>query len=163
MQSLFSGSFYDFDCVPNDRTIDRYQYISPNLSFPCAGVVTKWKFGTINVENAEAYLQIWRPDGTDYSRVTETLYTHIGGTIAEVSTDMTVSARDVIGFFTPRVDLNVLGLRVALAQFSDHTLLQGPRSASDALPEARFSDIRSTLSSSPLVSVAFGKYGDVIL
>ena len=99
---ISSENFYDFSCVPTGRgstTDDRYQYIAPNLTFPCDGVVTKWKIGTENENNAAVYLQIWRPNGTDYSRVTETVYTHSGGkAIAQVSTDMTVSAGDVVGF-----------------------------------------------------------------
>ena len=145
-------------------TPDRYQYIAPNLTFPCDGVVTKWKIGTENEDDAEVYLQIWRPDGTDYSRVTETVYTHSNGeampshgrTTAEVSTDMTVSAGDVVGFF---MQDRMEGLRLAWFPVPDHTLLRGSRSANDATPVATFSDVSTTiLSSSPLVSVKFGKY-----
>ena len=138
-------------------TDDRYQYIAPNLTFPCDGVVTKWKIGTENQNNAAVYLQIWRPDGTDYSRVTETVYTHSGGeAIAEVSTDMTVSAGDVVGFFM-RSGGN--GLRLAWAPVPDHTLLRGRESTKSATPVATFTDVTATiLSSSPLVSVEFGKH-----
>ena len=150
---LFSGTFYDFHCVPGGMSStapDGYQYISPNLTFPCDGVVTKWKIGTENRNDQQVHLQIWRPVGTDYSHVAETDYTHSGGqTIAEVTTDMTVSAGDVIGFFIPR-----RGLRVAWAPVPDHTLLQGERSVS---PLTTFTDSPTPLSSSPLVSVMFGK------
>ena len=147
--------------MPDDRVYDRYQYIAPNLTFPCDGVVTKWKIGTENQSNAEVYLQIWRPDGTDYSRVTETVYTHSGGkAIAQVSTDMTVSAGDVVGFFMNGGDD---GLRVAWASVPDHTLLGGSRSAGGVTPVATFSDIATAiLSSSPLVSVEFGKYAIIV-
>ena len=88
-------------------------------------------------------------------RVAETVYTHSGGTIAEVLTNMTVSAGDVIGFFIPR---GAEGLRVAWAPVPDHTLLQGMmRSAGGVSPVATFSGNHSTLSSSPLVSVIFGR------
>ena len=142
--------------MPDDRVNDRYQYIAPNLTFPCDGVVTKWKIGTENKNNEEVYLQIWRPNGTDYSRVTETVHTHSGGeAIAEVSTDMTVSAGDVVGFFMKGGDD---GLRLAWAPVPDHTLLRGSQSAEGATPVATFSDVSTTiLSSSPLVSVEFGK------
>ena len=144
------------------RTPDRYQYVAPNLAFPCDGVVTKWKIGTENERNAEVYLQIWRPDGTDYSRVTETVYTHSGGkAIAEVTTDMTVSAGDVVGFF---MQSGMEGLRLAWAPVSDHTLLLGSRSARGVTPVATFSDVSTTiLSSSPLVSVEFGKCAMTVL
>ena len=137
-------------------TPDRYQYIAPNLTFPCDGVVTKWKIGTENEDNAKVYLQIWRPDGTGYRRVTETIYTHSRGeAITEVSTDMTVSAGDVVGFFMQR---GMDGLRLAWASVPDHTLLRGSRSATGATPVATFSDASTTvLSSSPLVSFEFGK------
>ena len=149
-----SGNFYDFNCVPSDRARIGYQYISPNLTFPCDGVVTKWKIGTENDNDYQVYLQIWRPDGTDYSRVAETVYTNSGGqTIAEVTTNMTVSAGDVIGFFIPRHR----GFRVALAPVPDHTLLQGERSIRSVSPVQTFTDNPTTLSSSPLVSVMFGK------
>ena len=155
--SLFLGNFYDFDCVPNDRADDGYQYVSPSLTFPCDGVVTKWKMGVEKKQNELVYLQIWRPRGTDYSRVAEYMYSHgVSGDVAEVTTDMTVSAGDVIGFFIPRGGKE--GLRVAWAPVPDHTLLQGMmRSAAGVSPVTSFSDSPSTLSSSPLVSVIFGK------
>ena len=154
---LTSGTFYDFKCVPSDTATSGYQYISRNLTFPCDGVVTKWKIGTDNSNNQQVYLQIWRPVGTDYSRVAETVYTHSSGqAIAELTTSMTVSAGDVIGFFTP-TGLGV-GLRVAWASFSDHILLRGmERSVDGATPVAAFTGSPTTLSSSPLVSVMFGK------
>ena len=152
---LFLGNFYDFNCVPFERANVGYQYISPNLTFPCDGVVTKWKIGTEEKNNEQVYLQIWRPTETDYTRVAETVYIHSGGeTISEVTTNMTVSAGDVIGFFIPkRGD----GLRVAWAPVPDHTLLQGMQSAAGVSPVATFSGSPTTLSSSPLVSVIFGK------
>ena len=119
---LFLENLYDFHCVPIETTPTGYQYISPNLTFPCDGAVTKWKIGTENENNDQVYLQIWRPTETDYMRVAETVYTHGGGgTIAEVLTNMTVSAGDVIGFFIPRGGKE--GLRVAWAPVPDHTLL----------------------------------------
>ena len=107
-------------------------------------------------QNELVYLQIWRPSGTDYSRVAELMYNHrVSGDVAEVTTDMTVST-DVIGFFIPRGGKE--GLRVAWAPVSDHTLLQGMmRSADGVSPVATFSGSPTTLSSSPLVSVIFGK------
>ena len=143
--------------MPFERADDGYQYISPNLTFPCDGVVTKWRIGTEGQSNDQVYLQIWRPTETDYTRVAETVYTHSGGgTIAEVLTNMTVSAGDVIGFFIPRGGKE--GLRVAWAPVPDHTLLQGMmRSADGVSPVATFSGSPTTLSSSPLVSVIFGK------
>ena len=143
-------------------TDDRYQYIAPNLTFPCDGVVTKWKIGTENEDNAAVYLQIWRPDGTDYSRVTETVYTHSGGeAIAEVTTDMTVSAGDVVGFY---MQSGTDGLRLAWVPVPDYTLLRGSRSMDmDVTPIGTFSDITATvLSSSPLVSVEFGKCAMIV-
>ena len=153
---IFLGAFYDFHCVPNGRADHGYQYISPNLTFPCDGVVTKWKIGTEDQDNQQVYLQIWRPTETDYMRVAETVYTHSGGgTTSEVLTNMTVSAGDVIGFFIPRPGGE--GLRVAWASVPDHTLLQGmTRSANGVSPVATFSG-SPILSSSPLVSVIFGK------
>ena len=145
---VFSGNFYDFNCVPTGRgstADDGYKYISPNLTFPCDGVVTEWKIGVENKMNELVYLQIWRPDetGTGYSRVAETVYTHSSGaSIALVTTNMTVSAGDVIGFFIPK---GGKGLKVAWAPAPDHTLLQGMGRDTTAL------------SSSPLVSVIFGK------
>ena len=155
---IFSGNFYNFHCIPTDsKAPDGYQYISPNLTFPCDGVVTEWKIGTDDRDNQQVYLQIWRPNGTGYSRVAETVYTNSNGaTIAEVTTDMTVSAMDVIGFFIPRP--GGLGLRLAWTPVPGHTLLQGmSRSADSVSPVATFSGIPATLSSSPLVSVIFGK------
>ena len=138
------------------RTPDRYQYIAPNLTFPCDGVVTKWKIGTENERNTKVYLQIWRPDGTGYSRVTETVYTNNDQeSISEVVTDMTVSAGDVVGFF---MQSGEEGLRLAWAPVPDHTLLRGSRSARGVTPAATFNDASTTiLGSSPLVSVEFGK------
>ena len=154
---VFLGAFYDFHCLPNGRADHGYQYISPNLTFPCDGVVTKWKIGTEGQSNDQVYLQIWRPTEKDYTRVAETVYTHSGGTISEVLTNMTVSGGDVIGFFIPRGPF--VGLRVAWATVPDHTLLQGmTRSAGGVSPVATFSGSPTTLSSSPLVSVKFGKY-----
>ena len=153
---FFLENLYDFHCIPNNRADHGYQYISPNLTFPCDGTVTKWKIGTENRSNQQLYLQIWQPTETDYTRVAETVYTHSGGTIAEILTNMTVSAGDVIGFFIPRPGRE--GLRVALAPVPGHTLLQGRmRSAADVSPVATFSGSPTTLSSSPLVSVIFGK------
>ena len=157
---FFLENFYDFHCVPTGRGSTArggYQYISPNLTFPCDGVVTKWKIGTEDRNNERVYLQIWRPTETDYTRVAETVYTHRrGARISEVLTNMTVSAGDVIGFFIPRGGKE--GLRVAWAPVPDHTLLQGRmRSADGVSPVATFSDSPTTLSSSPLVSVIFGK------
>ena len=154
---LFSGTFYDFNCVPDDTAPDGYQYISPNLTFPCDGVVTKWKIGTENRNDQQVHLQIWRPVGTGYSRVAETVYTKPGGqTIAEIPADMTVSAGDAVGFFAPRPGNH--GLRLAWAPVPDHTLLRGTmRSGISDTPEATFTDIPTTLSSSPLVSVMFGE------
>ena len=156
---LFLGAFYDFLCVPTgggNTAPGGYQYISPNLTFPCDGVVTKWKIGTEDRDNDQVYLQIWRPIETDYTRVAETVYTHSGGgTISEVLTNMTVSAGDVIGFFIPR---GGEGLRVAWAPAPEHTLLRGMmRSGNDVSPVATFSGSPTPLTSSPLVSVIFGK------
>ena len=111
---LFLEIFYDFLCVSNKRAKNGYQYISPNLTFPCDGSVTKWKIGTETKDTEQVYLQIWRPTETDYTRVAETV--------------------------------------------PGHTLLRGMmRSASGASPVATFSGSPTTLSSSPLVSVIFGK------
>ena len=152
---VFSGTFYDFHCAPNERAEEGYQYIAPNLTFPCDGVVTKWKIGVEN-QNQEVYLQIWRPDGTDYSRVAETVYTHSRGeTITEVSADMTVSAGDAVGFFAPMPGGD--GLRLAWALVPDHTLLQGGMSNNGDTPVATFTDSHIIFSSSPLVSVMFGE------
>ena len=152
----FSGNFYDFHCIPTDSEApDGYQYISPNLTFPCDGVVTEWKIGIEDRDDEQVYLQIWRPNGTGYIRVAETVYANSNGaTIAEVTTDMTVSAMDVIGFFIPRP--GGLGLRLAWTPVSGHTLLRGMRSSNNASPMTTFSSIPATLSSSPLVSVIFG-------
>ena len=161
---IFSGNFYDFHCIPTEdgsRADVGYQYISPNLTFPCDGVVTEWKIGIDDRDNKQVYLQIWRPNGTGYSRVAETVYTHSIGTVVEVPTDMTVSAMDVIGFFVPRPGR--VGLRVAWAPVPGHTLLQGMRSSESASPVATFSDSPTTLSSSPLVSVVFGKCNDCVI
>ena len=87
--------------------------IFPNLAFPCDGVVTKWKIGTENDDGDEAYHQILGPNGTNYSHVAETLYTHSRGEgIADVLINMSVLAGDVVGFFTPRgpVGLDCFGL-----------------------------------------------------
>ena len=110
-----------------------------------------------NKQNQQVYLQIWRPSGTDYTRVAEYLYSHgVSGDVAEVATDMTVSAGDAVGFFIPRGGRE--GLRVAWAPVPDHTLLRGMmRSANGVSPAATFSGSSTTLSSSPLVSVIFGK------
>ena len=151
---LLSGNFYDFNSVPNDRAEDGYQYIPPNLTFPCDGAVTKWKIGVENKQNELVYLQIWRPSGTDYSRVAEYIYNNgVPSDVAEfkVRTDMTVSAGDVVGFFTPRGRGE--GLRVAWAPVPDHTLLQRMmRSADRVSPVATFSGSPTTLSASPRVS-----------
>ena len=155
---IFLGDFYNFHCVPNDRADHGYQYISPNLTFPCDGTVTKWKIGTEDQNNEQVHLQIWRTTGTDYTRVAETIYTHSGGgTISEVLTNMTVSAGDVVGFFIPRPGDH--GLKVAWAPVPDHTLLRGVmKSKNGVSPVATFSGSPTTiLSSSPLVSVIFGK------
>ena len=154
---IFLGAFYDFQCVPNDRAEGGYQYISLSLTFPCDGAVTKWKIGTENQTAEQVYLQIWRPTGTGYMRVAETVYSHSGvATISEVCTNMAVSAGDVIGFFIPR--LGGQGLRVAWVPVPDHTLLRGMmRSTEGESPVATFSGIDTTLSASPLVSVIFGK------
>ena len=159
---LFSGTFYDFNCVPGGRSSiapDGYQYISPNLTFPCDGVVTKWKIGTENRNDQQVHLQIWRPVGTDYSRVAETVYTNSGDqTITEVPTDMNVLEGDVIGFYVPRNTRdNNVGLRLAWAPVPNHILLQGVRSAVGVSPVATFTGSPTPLSSSPLVSVMFGK------
>ena len=50
-----------------------------------------------------------------------------------------------------------MGLSVAWAPVPDHILLQGMHSADGVSPVATFSDSSTTLSSSPLVSVIFGK------
>ena len=152
---IFLGAFYDFHCVPNDRAEDGYQYIFPNLTFPCDGAVTQWKIGTED-KNQQLYLQIWQPNGSDYRRVAETPYANSGdATISEVTTNMTVSAGDVIGFFIPKP--GSVGLRVAWAPVPGHTLLRGVmRSADGVSPVATFSG-SPILSSSPLVSVIFGK------
>ena len=119
--------------------------------------MTKWKIGTENQDNEQVYLQIWRPNRTDYIRVAETIYIPSSrDTISEVLTNMTVSAGDVIGFFIPR---GGEGLRVAWAPVPDHTLLRGVmRSGNGVSPVATFSDSPTTLNSSPLVSVEYGKY-----
>ena len=109
------------------------------------------------MKNELVYLQIWRPVclGTDYSRIAETDYVHSSGeATAVVTTDMTVSVGDVIGFFLPR---GIKGLKVAWAPVPGHTLLQGMRSTEGVSPVATFSDIPTTLSSSPLVSIMFSK------
>ena len=156
---ISSGNFYDFHCVPHNRARDGYQYISPNLSFPCDGVVTKWKIGTENQNGAKVHLQIWRPFGTDYSSVAETVYTDSGGqTITEVPTDMNVLEGDVIGFYVPRnTNDNKVGLRLAWAPFPNHILLQGVKRAVGVSPVATFSGSPTTINSYPLVSVMFGK------
>ena len=121
----------------------------------------KWKIG-IEDEDEQVYLQIWRPNRTGYSRVAETVYANSrSATIAEVTTDMTVSAMDVIGFFIPRLP-GGSGLRLAWAPVPGHTLLQGMWSGMGVNPVATFSDVDMTLSSSPLVSVMFGECDCVI-
>ena len=142
--------------MPQGSTTKGYQYISPNLSFPCNGVVSKWKLEVMERSSA-VFLQVWRPNGTDYSRVAETVhYKPWSDTTVEVITSMTVSAGDVIGIFSPRH----VGVEVELAPVPDHTLLQGSRSDNAFSPSGVFhdNDVSSTVvGSSPLVSVAFGK------
>jgi len=110
-----------------------------------------------NKQNELVYLQIWRPNGTDYSRVAEYIYNHgVPSDVAEVATDMTVSAGDAVGFFIPRGGRE--GLRVAWAPVPGHTLLRGMmRSAEGVSPVATFSSSPTTLSSSHFVSVIFGR------
>ena len=153
---FFSGNFYDFNCAPTDSEApDGHQYISPNLTFPCDGVVTEWKIRVEKKRNELVYLQIWWPHGPGHSRVSEYVYDHTADSaIAEIVTDMIVLAGDMVGLFVPR---GGVGLRVAWAPIPDHTLLQGMRSSAGVSPVATFSDILTTLSSSPLVSVVFGK------
>ena len=119
--------------------------------------MTEWKIGVEDRDDQQVYLQIWRPNGTGYSRVDETVYTNSrSATIAEVTTDMTVSAMDVIGFFIPRP--GGVGLRLAWTSVPGYTLLQGmTRSSNNASPMTTFSGNPKTLSSSPLVSVIFGQ------
>ena len=69
---------------------------------------------------------------------------------------MTVSAGDVVGFY---MQSGKEGVRLAWFPVPDDTLLRGSRSAAGVAPVATFSDDSTTiLSSSPLVSVEFGKY-----
>ena len=154
---LSAGAFYDFgdfaDCVALNRTTSGHQYISPNLTFPYPGVVTKWKIGAI--ARGILYLQIWRPDGLDYSRVDQSFYLETTGEPVEVSTNMSVLAGDVIGFWTPLASQ----LQLSIAPVPDYTLLQGSRSGFLATPSGTFheSDVSSTVvGASPLVTVAYG-------
>ena len=136
-----------------NSTAQGYQYISPNLTFPCPGVVTKWKIGAF--ARGAVYLQIWRPDGLNYRRVDQSLYFETTGEPVEVSTNMSVSEGDVIGFFIPRVFANEL----SIAPVPDYTLLQGSRSGFIATPSETFhqSDVSSTVvGASPLVTVSYG-------
>ena len=96
--------------------------------------------------------------------MSEYVYNHTSDdATAEVLTDMTVSAGDAIGFFIPRNTRgNNVGLRLAWAPVPDHTLLQGVRSSVGVSPVATFTDSPTTLNSSPLVSVMFGKYTMII-
>ena len=156
MSCLCAGNFYDFtDCVASDRVSRGYQYIFPNLTFPCDGVVTNWRIGS----NARGslYLQIWRLDGANYNRIEESLYfTGSEEVVAEVSTNMTVSAGDVAGIFVA----TLTGIELEIAPVPDHTFLQGSRSDILVSPSGTFhsTDISSiVMGSSPLVTVAFGK------
>ena len=131
-----------------------YQYISPNLTFPCPGVVTKWKIGAF--ARGALFLQIWRPDGMSYRRVDQSFYFETTGEPVEVSTNMSVLAGDVIGFWTPRLS----PLELSLAPVPDYTLLQGSQSGSFTFtPSETFhqSDVSSTVvGASPLVTVSYG-------
>ena len=118
--------------------------------------MTKWKIGTETGTNELLYLQVWRPDGKVYRRVTQTVYYSSGTkTIAEIPTHMSVSAGDAVGFFIPTAFS--VGLRVAWAPVSDYTLLQGMRSTTGDSPIATFTGSHTTLNSSPLLSVILGK------
>ena len=90
-----------------------------------------------------------------YSRVDEFLYIENTGEPVEVSTNMSVLAGDVIGFFRPRL----FGIELSVAPVPDYTLLQGSRSGFIATPSGAFheSDVSSTVvGASPLVTVAYG-------
>lgn len=155
---LSAGAFYDFgdfsDCGGLDSTTSGFQYISPNLTFTCPGVVTKWKIG--GIASGALYLQIWQPDGLNYRLVDQSFYFEITGEPVEVSTNMSVSAGDVIGFWIPRLSQ----LEPSIAPVPDYTLLQGSRSDFlDLTPSGTFhqSDVSSTVvGASPLVTVAYG-------
>ena len=137
-----------------DSTTQGCQYISPNLTFPCPGVVTKWKIGAF--ASGTLYLQIWRPDGLNYRRVNQSVYFETTGEPVEVFTNMSVLAGDVIGFWTRRLSLSEL----RIAPVPDYTLLQGSQSGFLVFtPSETFhqSDVSLTLvGASPLVTVAYG-------
>jgi len=155
---LSAGAFYDFgnfsDCAALDSTTSGIQYISPNLTFPCPGVVTKWKIGAF--ARGALFLQIWRPDGMSYSRVNQSVYFETTGEPVEVFTNMSVLAGDVIGFWTRRLSQ----FELSIAPVPDYTLLQGSQSGFVVFtPSETFhqSDVSSTVvGASPLVTVSYG-------
>ena len=128
------------------------QYIIPELNFSCDGTVTQWKVGVENKGNGQSVnLQIWRSMGPgEYSKVTEVVYTKTVGNerIATVPVSMSVLAGDIVGFYVPDG-----GLQPHLLPNAGLTIYStGTKRASLA-----FSNLTSTVGSSPYISVVFGE------
>ena len=146
------GVFNDFRVVCGERVVDRTQYIIPELNFSCDGNVTQWKVGLEGGDNdRKVNLQIWRPVGPgEYTRVTEVVYTKTVADerIATVPVSMSVKARDMVGFYVRR------------RQLQPHTLTDlGLTMYSRMGGSAQFlNNLTPVVGPSPYISVVFGEF-----
>ena len=143
---------------------DTRQQITPDISFTCDGVITKWIIGGFWVDYSALIpgpeLQLWR-------KTTSNTYTKINGTFvtSSVNSDNGIfndssfppipfQAGDILGIFVPRSGSTRLRLRFELSHgpLNYYTVIS-PSTASTSHTEFQLSDFTTSEVYRPLVSV----------
>ena len=157
-------------------SIDRRQYISPEINFTCDGMITKWIIvaNSFTGENNQFFpeLQVWRNVGNDtYHKISGT---HIFLPFVPTSTNtlyeyssfdpISVRAGDVLGVFTPDNSNSRIFLafesgsnhpRLYYHQFSSTSVIESPFDVIDRMNNVP--PMSSVTNYRPLVAVEFGE------
>ena len=174
-QSCAQG-FQPWETVDDtSRTGRDRQYIFPNLSFSCDGVITGWTLKRYDreddtrpnrgriLEGEVIALQLWKQKaGTESIYTLQTQQTHTATTDNApsysfmASSVVTVTAGDVFGFYIPTGSGTGGGLRVGVAQLPEHTMFTSRTAAPG--PTEFTVNTNDGLHIFPLVSIEFSKF-----
>ena len=149
------------------RLVNRYtrQQITPDISFTCDGVITKWIIGGFWVHYSALIpgpeLQLWRKTTSDtYIKINGTFVTSSVNSDNGIFYDSSFSpipfqAGDILGIFVPRSGSTRLRLRFELSRgpLNYYTVISPSTASTSPHTEFQLSDLTTSQVYRPLVSV----------
>ena len=134
-----------------------YQYVFPQLNFPCDGVITQWVIGIVEEQlKRTLHLQVWFQNKTnsDLYHLRDEVIFYKSEEVATATVDscVTASAEDVVGVY-----LYYDHLRLRKTNVDGYTLLAGKWSDRVAPSPTLLVDSTGE-GTSPYISVVFSKF-----